>query len=212
MNETSALPNTGASKSGSNKPNATMGRLKFLGIALICVLPALFSYLAYYVMKPTGRTNYGELIEPQRSALALPLTRLDGKPLAIASLQKRFTLVVVQPSDCNRACQNQLFTIRQLRLMTGPDQERVERLWIRPDASAPTEATLKQYEGMLVANASTTDLAALFAADPKSGTQMSDHIFIIDIFGNLMMRFPKDADPSKMKKDLARLLKASGVR
>ncbi len=211
MNQTSALPNNNQ-KPVHAKSSVNMGRLKVLGIAVLCVLPALFSYLAYYVMKPTGRTNYGALIEPQRSALNLPLTRLDGKPLAVASLQKRFTLAVVHPSDCNQACQNQLFTIRQLRLMTGPDQERVERLWIRPDANVPTEATLNQYPGMQVASANASDLASLFPTDNTGATTMSDHIFIIDIFGNVMMRFPKDADPSKMKKDLARLLKASGVR
>ena len=39
-----------------------------------------------------------------------------------------------------------------------------------------------------------------------------DHIYLIDPFGNLMMRFPRDPDPSRMIKDLQRLLKYSGAR
>jgi hypothetical protein len=34
---------------------------------------------------------------------------------------------------------------------------------------------------------------------------------MIDPLGNLMMRFPKDADPNRIKKDLGRLLKASSI-
>ena len=44
------------------------------------------------------------------------------------------------------------------------------------------------------------------------GTRSDEHIHMIDPYGNLMMRFPKDPDPSKMKKDLAKLLRASQVR
>jgi hypothetical protein len=39
----------------------------------------------------------------------------------------------------------------------------------------------------------------------------TDHIYVIDPLGNLMMRFPRDPDPSRMIKDLSRLLKASRI-
>jgi hypothetical protein len=34
---------------------------------------------------------------------------------------------------------------------------------------------------------------------------------MIDPLGNLMMRFPKDPDPNKIKKDISKLLKASRI-
>jgi hypothetical protein len=34
---------------------------------------------------------------------------------------------------------------------------------------------------------------------------------MVDPLGNLMMRFPKDIDPSKMAKDIKRLLKVSQI-
>ena len=37
-------------------------RLKLLGILAVCAAPVIASYLAYYVIKPGGRSNYGELI------------------------------------------------------------------------------------------------------------------------------------------------------
>jgi hypothetical protein len=41
--------------------------------------------------------------------------------------------------------------------------------------------------------------------------ERSDHIYLVDPLGNLMMRFPREPDPSKMLKDLQRLLRYSGV-
>ena len=53
-------------------------RLKLLAVLLVCASPVIASYLAYYVFPPMGRTNYGELIEPQRQVPALALRGLDG--------------------------------------------------------------------------------------------------------------------------------------
>jgi len=36
-----------------------------------------------------------------------------------------------------------------------------------------------------------------------------DHLYVVDPFGNLMMRYPRDADPSRMLKDLQRLLRVA---
>jgi len=41
--------------------------------------------------------------------------------------------------------------------------------------------------------------------------RLADHIWLIDPLGNLMLRWPKDADPNRMKKDLIKLLKVSGI-
>ena len=51
--------------------------------------------------------------------------------------------------------------------------------------------------------ASSESLAAAFPGNA------ADHIYLVDPLGNVMMRFPRDADPSRMIKDLQRLLKYS---
>ena len=38
-----------------------------------------------------------------------------------------------------------------------------------------------------------------------------DHIYLVDPLGNLMLRFPRDPDPSRMIKDLQRLLRYSRI-
>ncbi|MBV8636422.1 MAG: cytochrome C oxidase subunit I, partial [Burkholderiaceae bacterium] len=45
------------------------GRIKMLLILAVCIAPVVASYFTYYVIKPTGRTNYGDLIDPTQHAM-----------------------------------------------------------------------------------------------------------------------------------------------
>jgi hypothetical protein len=112
--------------------------------------------------------------------------------------------------------------MRQLRLTTGRDRDRVERVWLvtSPETAAPTAQTLADYEGTWVvavapgsaANWPLADPPAVAAGpSPAAGSEATSHLWLIDPLGNLMMRFPADPDPAKMKKDLLKLLKASRV-
>ena len=62
-----------------------MGRLKMLGLFLICAAPVLASYFTYYVIRPEGRRNFGELIEPQRALPDAAALDLTGCPASCAS-------------------------------------------------------------------------------------------------------------------------------
>lgn len=186
---------------------------KVLAIVMVCVLPVMLSYLAYYVIKPEGRTNYGTLIQPQKSTLDLALQGADGKPISIAQFRKRFVLVVVADAACDAACEKLLYTTRQLRTMTGRDRDRLDRLWIIPSnaASPISPKILAENEGLVIARTMAPQaLNTLFAAE--SPQALAGSIWLIDWQGNLMMRFDKEGNPSKIFKDISKLLRASGAR
>src|SRR5262245_32821899 len=63
------------------------GRWKMLTVALVCAAPLVVSYFTYYVVRPEGRRNHGELIEPQRPLPAIATTTLDGKPGVLPALR-----------------------------------------------------------------------------------------------------------------------------
>ena len=44
---------------------------------------------------------------------------------------------------------------------------------------------------------------------PAPGQRLQDHLYVVDPIGNWMMRFPANADPKQIKRDLDRLLRAS---
>ncbi len=186
-------------------------RWTVLLVLLICAAPVVASYLTYYVFKPAGgTTNYGTLIEPQRPEPAGFAVHDDSGALVPPSaFQGKWLLISVGPSACDTACVQQLYFARQIRATQGADRDRIVAVWLRTD-NGPIAADLRTaYPDTRGWVADPQALAQWFPTD--AGTQMSDHLYLIDPNGNLMMRFPKDADPSKIKNDIAKLLRVSTI-
>ena len=185
-------------------------RMLYLLLA-VCVAPVIASYTAYYLLPPAGRTNYGALVEPQRPLPALSLRRLDGTAVEAASLRGSWLMVQVDGGECDAACAKKLWQMRQVRLTTGKDVDRVGRIWLIVDEAPLATSVIREYDGTMFLRARADEVAAFLPLPVGPGARLADHIWLIDPLGNLMMRWPKDADPNRMKKDLIRLLKASGI-
>lgn len=174
-------------------------------IALLCAAPVLASYALYYGWRPNATKNYGDLLPPTP---VVEIVNPAGKAApALSALKGKWVLLAVDGGQCPDPCRNKLWQMRQLRLTQGKEMERVARAWVIDDASAPSAAALSEFEGTVTLDA--RDVPGL--ARLPSGTSPRDHLYLIDPQGNLMMRFPKDADPNRIKKDLIHLLKVSQV-
>jgi cytochrome oxidase Cu insertion factor (SCO1/SenC/PrrC family) len=168
-------------------------RAKLGLIFAVCAAPFLFAWLAHEQGWTARRAaNYGELLEPRR--LEGPLAPLRGK----------WVLVTFDAAACPSACERKLYVVRQVRLALGKDAARIERLWLVTDAGQPGARLVAAIEGARIV-AATADLQRAFPGEAVA------HIYLVDPLGNLMMRYPADADPSRMIKDLERLLKYSSV-
>jgi hypothetical protein len=191
-----------------------MGRIKMLLVWAVCAAPVVASYLSYYVIKPQGRNNYGSLISPpvpMPTASRLHLTQLDGRRVAPDALKGQWLLVVVAPGACDAGCEQQLYLQRQLREVLGKDRDRLDRVWLVPDAGATPEpvrqALLPAMAQAWVLRAPAAELGAWL--QPEAGQAQEAHLYLVDPMGDWMMRFPVHADPTRVKKDLLKLLKAS---
>lgn len=172
-------------------------------VLAVCAAPIIASYAAYYFWQPSGHVNYGTLIEPRQ----LPdsaLVRLDSRRFSLRELQGQWVLLAAAPAACGPACVEKLVYMRQVRLAQGKDTDRVERVWLLTDAGAPDATLLAEHPGLIVVR----DTGAVTSALPAPNSPL-DHVYVVDPLGNLMMRFPADADPRKMLKDLTRLLRHS---
>ncbi len=175
----------------------------------VCLAPVIASYLMYYVFPPSGRTNYGDLIQPQRPTPALTLALNDGTAYDLKALRGNWLMVKVDGGACDERCKHHLWLMRQLRTMTGKDADRIERVMLVTDAAPMETMTLREYDGTHFIRADRTQIEQFLPA--ADGTRIEDHLFLIDPIGNLMMRWPKDADPARVKRDLSKLLKASRI-
>ena len=165
-------------------------RNKLLWVLIVCAAPLVLGTAAYlFGWSPGGASNYGELLAPK------PVSGFEP-------LRGKWVLVAFDAAACDAYCEKKLYFIRQVRRAQGKDMERVERLWAITDGGKPRGELLTAIQGTRIETKET-------AAFPGNAV---DHIYLVDPMGNLMMRFPRDPDPSKMIKDLQRLLKYSAVR
>lgn len=192
-------------------PSNVKGRWKMIAVLLVCAAPVIASYFTYYVIRPEGRRNYGELITPQRPLPAVATTDLNGKPGELAILKNQWLLVNVAGAACEAACQQRLYFQRQLRESLGKGKDRLDRVWLVPDAASVDARLIPALTEARVLRISADVLAAWLPA--AQGQRMEDHLYVVDPLGNLMMRFPANMDTAgaaKAKRDLDRLLRASG--
>lgn len=181
-------------------------RSKFLLLIGIFVMPVVAAYMAYFGLRPSGHTNYGELIQvtPLQHTAG---TTYDGALLNIQALRGKWIMVHVGPSACDAACAQQLYLMRQTRLVLGKDQSRIERLWVLTDAGVVDPALAREHPGLNLWRPAEAAFVGQFPATQSS----AEHIYLVDPLGNLMLRFPAQPDARRMMKDLKLLLKASQI-
>jgi hypothetical protein len=186
------------------------GRVFMLMVLLLCAAPVIASYFTYYVVRPTGGRNFGELIQP---ALPMPMVQavqLDGQIVPLQKLRGQWLLVTVAPAACDKVCENNLYFQRQLRETQGKEKDRIDRVWLVTD-DAPVSAALSA--GLQGAQVLRVSLDALTAwLKPAAGQALADHLYVVDPMGSWMMRFPAGMDvqmASKARRDLDRLMRAS---
>lgn len=194
----------------AKSPNTVAGRWKLLAVLLVCAAPVIASYFTYYVIRPEGRRNFGELIDPQRPLPAMATQTLDGRSGELAALKDQWLLLSVAGGACDARCERNLYFQRQLRESLGKEKERLDRVWLINDEAAVPAALQPALTASTVLRVAPAALAQWL--EPAAGQRLQDHLYLVDPLGNWMMRFPADMDAAaaaKAKRDLDRLLRAS---
>ena len=191
-------------------------RLTLLLLAAVFAAPMVAAWVVYNTGTgtPDKRVNYGELVAPVTLPTG-PLRRLAPVEVApepatagLAPLRGKWTLVVVDTGACPQTCSAKLETIRRMRAATGKESDRVAIAWLVDDGVAPAPAALQANPGLAVFDAAGTDYLRSF---PAAAAGARGHIYIVDPLGNVMMRYPQDAEGRRALGDLQRLLRASQI-
>ena len=187
------------------------GRWKMLIVLLVCAAPVIASYFTYYVIRPEGRRNFGELIEPQSTLpSSLMATTLQGQALPLSHLKGQWLLISTSTAHCDVRCEQHLYLQRQLREGLWREKERLDWVWLIQGDQPPPAALQSALEQAQVLHVDAQALQSWL--QPAAGQQLSDHLYLVDPLGNWMLRFPAHMDASlapKAKRDLERLLRAS---
>lgn len=211
MTNANPLSTPNATPAAVARPTQHAGRWKLFAVIAVCAAPVIASYLSYYVIKPSGRTNYGDFIESALHSIPADLatTSLDGKPMPLNDLEGKWIMLQVDSGNCAKPCTTKLYDMRQLRLTQGRERDRIERVWLITDNAPLDTVLMREYDGTRMLRANAAAVARWLPTE--AGTTDVDHVYLIDPLGRLMMRFPKNANPNKIKKDLGKLLAASSI-
>jgi cytochrome oxidase Cu insertion factor (SCO1/SenC/PrrC family) len=176
-----------------------------------CAAPVIASYFSFYVLKLRGDA-YSDLITPTvEIPEALSLQDLDGKPVAPETLKGQWLLTLVQDTACTAECEGRLYMQRQLREMLGKERDKVDKLLLLADKEPMRpelrQALTQQDVPVTVLRAPREQIEAWLK--PATGHRLDEHMYVVDPLGRWMMRSPVHPDPSKLKRDLERLLRAN---
>ncbi len=189
------------------------GRWKMILVMLLCASPVVASYITYYVIRPEGRRNFGELINPQRPLPDMVATQMDGKTTNLRALKGQWLLLSVVNAErgaCNEACAHTLYLQRQLHTSLGKERDKVDRVLLLADDQAVDPTLRGQLGDVTILNVPKAALQTWL--QPANGQALQDHLYLVDPMGNWMMRFPPQIDLSaaaKVKRDMERLLRAA---
>lgn len=201
----------------AHKTGKPTGKLKVLLLLAIFLLPLIAANVLYLSgWRPEKTVNYGDLVQPPRTIADMELQLLEGKAIRFNDLLGKWSLVYFGTAECLSPCEDSLYKMRQVREAQGKKKDHVQRLFVVTDAAALDllRYILRDYPGMHVITGpqdSIVILAKVFTLPEGSPYDDLHRVYIIDPFGNFMLSYPADADPSGMRKDLVRLLKVSNT-
>lgn len=191
----------------------------FVLLVLIFLAPTFVAWVMHNSSeqgwRPEGTTNRGILVHPARP-LDLPADLQIGDIALNDYLQGKWTLLYIGSSDCDDACSNNLYKMRQIRLAQNENMNRVQRLLLVTDS-----AISESFAGLLEQEHPKMDVSTMTAGQLEQlapyflidgvAMQGAERVYFIDPLGNLMMYYSQDADPGGMLKDLKKLLKFSKI-
>jgi len=214
-------------------------RIKLLGLFAIVFVPMAAATSMYFGGwgVPTGSTNQGELIWPPINISELQATDSQGQPLAQhfsldepgarplkwdllsaeadkEESESKWVLLVTGDKDCSEACQQALYTVRQVNIALGKEAERVTRVFVsNQGANALPNDIAEQHPRLSLATTAAGSLQQFIAAGASNGGETLDtwNIWVVDPLGNVILRYEAGRHGKDILKDMKRLLKLSNI-
>lgn len=194
-------------KANKNFKNKTI----ISGLILLFFLPILVSwYLVFFTdFKPGGRgTEHGVLINPPRKLEDLQLADpLSNKSHRLYDHWNMFTII---DGECDSLCINDLYRMRQIRLATGNNALRVQRVVYFSNSTVANKVReiFNDYAGQLLVMPENINEEQLSLFNVKN-IDRQHALYLIDPAGFIMMVYPANTNPGGIIKDLGHLLRIS---
>ena len=163
------------------------------------------------IVQIMGTANRGELLDPPQPLQDLQLQLASGEAYTPESeLEPAWKILIVGGSVCATECEQALHYTRQIHTAMGKYQNRIERLYLLPDAIKAERRAAELSEEH-------PKLKVLYNAGPEQlelGVVRPDGVlpayYLVDPRGWVMMYYRSSTDGKDVMADLKFLLKNSG--
>lgn len=208
MNQNSVHTDAAA---GGDK-SAGLGRLQGLSLIASVALPIVAAYVVFYTGMglPRGTVNQGELIQPPLDVSRLQFIEDDGAALQLVDADIKWRYLILPGTDCDAACEQLLYTSRQVHIRLGEKADRVERLLVSSAPLAPERLAVLHREHPRLRLVQ-LDAAALQQLRDESdrAEDSGSRLLLVDQQGFAMMAYGSEHSGNQLLKDTKRLLKYS---
>lgn len=192
-------------------------RIALIILLLVFLLPVLTSwYLVFFTdyAREGNGAQHGELITPPRQLEDIQLLRAGKGEPGSASLHGKWSMLFFAEGNCESRCKEDLLRSRQIRLATGKEMLRIQRIAVIDESHKAefSDYVNELFSGQLYVSKDDLDEEFLQQFKDQLGDQKNNDetaIFLIDPRGFLMMRYSSKTDPSGIIRDLSRLLRIS---
>ena len=181
-----------------------------IAVFVVPLLIAIAMYTYRDLLPTFGSVSNGQLIHPAQPIETLQIEMSDNSIFDSQQLASKWTYLIFQNLSCDLNCEASLFKLRQARLATGRESNRVQMILVHPSNQAfDIESQIYQrHQNLRLGGLKTLQVEK----DVQQPEQLeSGHIYLIDPNGNLMMKYDHKASSRGLLKDIKKLLKISNI-
>ena len=189
-----------------------IGRLQGISVIASVVLPIAAAYLVFYtgVGMPEGTINEGDLLKPPVDVAEMTFLEADSGPMQLANEEPKWRYLIVPAGECDNACEQLLYTSRQVHIRLSEKADRVERLLVTttPLAAERRESLAEQHPRLRFVVLPEEAMAQL---QRETGllNRNQPELLLVDQEGFAMMDYDNHHSGNQLLKDIKRLLKYS---
>lgn len=182
-------------------------------LILTFVAPIGAAYWLYNVGGTENTVNNGEFLNPIVQMMDLGLTTEDGKKAVQNKVYGHWHMMFFMNSDCNKACEETIYTMRQIKTSFHKESPRITNVLIHFEKEFSEE-----FKGKIKTHYANFD--RYFASKDVfnkalgySGNELMNKniIFIVDPIGNVILKYTNGQTAKDIISDIKRLLKASHI-
>lgn len=181
-------------------------------IVALTVLPVIGAYFVYYtgIGVPRDTVNEGLLLEPAIDMKTL-LAEGDGPVPEFTGGSRKWRIFIPVDEQCDEACQQNLYTTRQVHIRLGREVERIERYAINlggEQGRAYLQSIAAEHPHMEAIHLDPAHWADAFAATNLPEDWAEDHYYVLaDQVGFAVLAYSTEHHGNQLLEDIKRVLR-----